>query len=93
MLGMLFFLHLARLRTGCGTNIGIGTVLQSDFEGTPFSEVDLFTFEIEVYIQSLVSEWIPRFIEFLIFLNIVGKALQSVLLLVFPANHCYSICG
>jgi len=43
---MLFFLPLLILITGCGTNIGGGTALPSNFKWTPPNEADLYTCEI-----------------------------------------------
>ena len=43
---MLFFLPLIILITGCGTNIGGGTALPSNFKWTPPNEADLYTCEI-----------------------------------------------
>ena len=40
---MLFFLPLLILLTGCGTNIGGGTALPSNFKWTPPNEADLYT--------------------------------------------------
>ena len=43
---MLSFLPLLILITGCGTNIGGGAALPSNFKWTPPNEADLYTCEI-----------------------------------------------
>ena len=43
---MLFFLPLLILINGCGTNIGGGTALLSNFKWSPHNEADLYTCEI-----------------------------------------------